>query len=99
MKTCQGNFSVGKHLRKVIEERSRESGLDSPIPGILIGTSEDDPIERYMLGFYDRQQLPVNDPVALVQVDGLEVLIIQERVLRALDGKTIDIIGNEIAIL
>lgn len=99
MHVCDAKFRIGEKLRMVLKQRSQRCGLSDPVPGILLGTSDDDEQERYMLGFYERDELPVDDPVTLVQTEGIDLLIPQARVLELLAGNTLEIIDGRLTVI
>ena len=99
MHVCKGKFQIGIRLKEVLEQRRQKCGLKNPVPGILLGTSDDDAEERYMLGFYERDELPIHDPVTLVQFGDIDLLIPQSEVLDELEGKVLEIIDGRLAII
>jgi hypothetical protein len=92
------NLQVGATLRGVIADRARNSGLRNPIPEIFWGRWTDEEDEAYFLGFHDRSRLPVDDPVFIIDANGLEFLLIQTDLYARLEGKTIDIVDNVITV-
>ena len=93
------NLRIGARLRTILEERALASGLAKPLPGILWGKWDDEKDEYYSIGFYEGGDLPVNDPIRIIEADGIEFLITQDWICEDLEGKLLDLIQGKLAVL
>ena len=75
---------ITKELFRKIQTRSAASGLLDPVAAIIEGHWEGDCQISYHLAFYEREQIPKNEPVEIVSADGIELLIVQSEVLAKL---------------
>lgn len=92
------NLRVGDFLREKLTDRSLSSGLKNPIPEIIWGRWEDEEEDSYSIGFHERDELPTNDPIRIIEADGIDFLIIQDRICKELEGKTLDIVNGKLSL-
>ena len=85
------NLGVSDCLKRKLRERAARSGLTDPLPGILWGKWDDEVEEGYSIGFYERGEIPSDDPIRIVEADGIEFLITQDWICNELDGKVLDL--------
>lgn len=94
------NVLLSADVRGLIKTLAMTSGLREPVPGLLWGTSSDRADASLYLGFYEKSELPSEDPVFLINtVDGTEVLVAQEELLRMLDGHKVVLIDKQLTII
>ena len=74
-----------------IKEHVGSSDLSIPVPSISWGKWEDETDEHFFLGYYERSQLPEQDPIRFVEIDDIEFIIIQDWICDKLEGKRLDI--------
>lgn len=77
---------------------NQESGLQNPIPSISEGTWDENPTVRLIIGYYEKDLLPTNDPIRIIEADGIEFVIIQDWLCDTLDGKTLDIVSGKLIV-
>lgn len=93
------NLRIGDRLRSVLEAKALSSGLVSPMPAILWGKWDDEGEEHYSIGFYDRDNLPISDPVRIVEAGGLQFLILQDWICEAVHGKELDVVDGKLTLV
>jgi hypothetical protein len=93
------NLKIGENLRKRLQERAHDSGLQNPVPCISWGKWSDEKEERFMIGFNERTRLPIKDPIRFIECDGIEFLIIQDWICEKLDGKKLDFFDGKVAVV
>ncbi len=86
-------------MRSVIADRLKKSNLQEPVPSILLSYVDNEEDESPFLGIYEREQIPTNDPIRYVDIDGIEFLLIQDWLCEDLDGKIIDVVNGRLTIL
>ncbi|MDJ0951256.1 MAG: hypothetical protein QNJ94_20280 [Alphaproteobacteria bacterium] len=52
-----------------------------------------------MIGFYERDELPLNEPVRIIEAGGVEFLIIQDHICDELEGGTLDFVDGRLTLL
>lgn len=78
---------ISDEIKEKIMTRSTRSGLRNPIAGIVEGQWSDENELALYLGFYERDEIPKEDEIEIVDAGGMELLITQRHVLnRLLDG-------------
>jgi len=87
---------LGPILRGVISQRALSSGLRDPVAGIGWSRWSDESTDSFDLGFYERSELPIVDPVVLADVDGCEILFVQSWIVDQLEGGEIEIRDGKI---
>jgi hypothetical protein len=90
------NLKIGLALQEALQKKCVESGLSDPLPGIIWGRWDDENIDTYSIGIYERSNLPYDDPVRIVDANGIEILIIQDWVCDDLTGKVLDISNGKL---
>ena len=93
------NLRIGAKLKKVLAEDLSSSELDDPLPGILWGQWDTETNEHYVIGMYERDELPVDDPVRIIEADGIEFLITQDWICDDLEGKCLDIVNGQLSVI
>ena len=92
------NLRIGDTLRQVLFQRSSASRLEEPVPGILWGKWDGEQHECYSIGFYERKDLPIDDPIRIVEADGIEFVITQDWICDGLSGRTLDITAGVLTV-
>lgn len=90
---------ITEQLRRKITDRASRSRLRDPVVGLIHGHWEGDNQSRFHLAFYERDQIPTDDPVEIVDAGGLEILIVQEELLPKLEHGRLGLEGGVIVIL
>lgn len=88
MKYSRAPFELSETARLHLTSGMSRSGLQDPVIGLLreMGAS------HMMVGYYEKAELPINEPVYLLREQGgLDILIIQESLLKDLVGHRIDV--------
>lgn len=93
------SLKISDSLKEKLAMRSKGSGLRCPIPSLSTGRWDDDDIDRVMIGFYERDRLPCNDPIRLVEADGIEFVVIQDWLCDELEGKILDVVNGELTLI
>jgi hypothetical protein len=92
------NLRIGPALKEALRKKCAESGLSSPLPGIIWGRWGDENIDTYSIGIYERSNVPCDDPVRIVDANGVEILIIQDWVCDDLEGKVLHLIDGKLIV-
>lgn len=92
------NLKVGTSLKEMLDQRQLACGLQNPIPAILWGREDSQKEESLVIGFYERDELPEQDPIRIIEADGIEFLVIQDWICDALDGKSLDIVDGKLTV-
>lgn len=82
------NLRLTERAKNYIEQFRARAGLPSPILSIKWAKWSDEPAERWIIGFNDRSR--VREGWLGVTTE-MEFVVIQEWVLDALEGKTLDV--------
>lgn len=93
------NIKIGDRFRRALEEGSSASGLTDPLPGLLWGKWDDETQEYYSIGFFERSEIPTEDPIRIVEADGIEFLITQDWICEDLEGKGLDIVDGQLSVI
>ena len=89
---------VAKELCEKIRFRASASGLRDPVAAIIEGQWDNDIRMRLHLAFYERDQIPIDEPLEIVDADGMELLIIQKEILAKLANGRLELDGDRIVI-
>ena len=89
------NLKITSRAREAIERYKQSSKLANPLLKIGWGKWSDETTERWTIGFYDRNKIQEG---WVGSTDEFEFVVIQEWILDALDGKTIDISESGITV-
>lgn len=82
------NLRFTERARNYIDRFKATAGLRSPILSIKWAKWSDEPIERWIIGFNDRSRVQEG---WLGITPEIEFVVIQEWILDALEGKTLDV--------
>ncbi|MEO8165889.1 MAG: hypothetical protein ABI619_10895 [Betaproteobacteria bacterium] len=82
------NLKLTDRARERISQWKASSKLQSPVLSIKWAKWNDEPSERWVIGFHERSRVQEG---WLGITPEFEFIVIQERVLDSLDGKTLDI--------
>jgi len=93
------NVAVGKAARNMLSKWIEQSGLRNPIAGLIWGRCEElDEVNSYSFGLYERGELPVDDPIRIIEADGIELVVVQGWVCDELEGKTLDVVNGKVVL-
>ena len=93
------NTRIGSRLRTMIADYARESGLKDPVASLAMGRSDDDPDESIFFGYYERGEIPEEEPMRFIEADGIEFLITQDWLCDELDEMLVDFVDGRVVAL
>ena len=93
------NTQISEEMKKIILSRLSDSKLSNPVPSIMFGSHGNEEDESYFLSVYDREEIPTSEPIAFVEIDGIEFLIIQGWLCDELETKIIDIENGRLTVI
>ena len=92
------NIQMSSNLKETVTRECDESGLNSPLPSILWGNDGGNSEEYFMLGLYERNLVPSDEPIRIIEIEGMEFLIIQDWICDELEGKILDIENGKLIV-
>ena len=98
MPTKELRLRIGPALKWAILQRTAADPSD-PMPGITSAISDNEEGKHLALAFYDRERLPSDEAVMLIEAEGLELLITEEWICDMLNGKQLDIVRGKLTVL
>ena len=97
LKKIMVNLKFSKELKEKLLSELRESDLENPISGIDWGRWNSEKNNHYIVGgLYERDKLPIDDPIRIIEADGIEFVIIQDWLCQELEGKYLSIKNGKI---
>ncbi|MEW8287768.1 MAG: hypothetical protein AB2697_17455 [Candidatus Thiodiazotropha endolucinida] len=79
----------------ILQKRMSDSGLQSPIPGLIWAMWSDESHYKWQIGFYEKDEI---EEGFLIMVDDLSVYVYQDWLLGYLDNSILDIANNMIIV-
>ena len=92
-------LKISNRLREGLRRRIATSSLLNPLPGILLGKKESHSHESLVIGLYERDRIPQEDPIRIIEADGIEFLVIQDWLCDEFEGKLLDEVDGEIRLV
>lgn len=89
------NLQLTERAKQYVERYKASARLGSPILSIKWAKWSDEPAERWVIGFHDRNRLQEG---WLGITPEFEFVVIQEWILDSLDGKTLDVGENGVSV-
>lgn len=93
------NLRLSDRLREELRQRIAASSLSNPLPGILLGKEESQSYESLVIGLYEREKIPKEDPIRLIEADGIEFLVIQDWLCDEFEGKLLDEVDGKLRLI
>ena len=94
------NLVVSKLLQKKLNERVGGLNMSDPVFDLGVWYEDDNPAPYWATSYRERTDIPVWDPVVIVDANGFELLIIQgEPICDLLEGKELTLVNSRLAVL
>jgi len=99
LKKLKVNFKLSRKLKEKLLQELAETDLKNPISGIDWGRWNSEKNDHYIVGgLYERDKLPMDDPIRIIEADGMEFVIIQDWLCQELDGKYLSIKNGQLIV-
>jgi hypothetical protein len=94
------DLEISSALEEAVKARLDESGLKNPIAGIDWGRWDDEKEDYLIVGsVYDRDLLPMEEPIQIIDVHGIEFVVVQDWLCEMLEGKRLEVANDKVTIV
>jgi hypothetical protein len=93
------SLRISGRLREGLQRRIAASNLSDPLPSVLLGKEVSNTFESLVIGLFERDGIPKDDPIRLIEVDGIEFLVTQDWLCDEFEGKLLDEVDGKIRLI